>query len=398
MTSQPAWRDSSSASSFAGRAESIVEGQAETPLLARARPRRGLRAPAARLTRSQAPSGGPMVRGARHATATTSPRSSRIITRPGSNSPAHRPATPSVVLENRSARSARPSCGQVSAALGSTSQRLSAIFGLATQRRSTSAIPRCPTLLLKRGEALRLVGRSEDAAGLQRQAVAHSMRRPVTRGATPTPSAGWRSRSAGPTRTRASGWHDMAVDMLDDARQPRVDLSPGDVGDPPPLAGRPRRRCSRATGRTLTMSQVSRTRHRRRARSACTVTRASSSVTRTGSTEMEEAIALAEESGSAGEIFGLRDAYARCICVLEGPEEVCIDSAVDHRGGTASGRRERRGLRRVRRALSPSLRAMGRVARHGRRTAQEGLARSPPRDRSRVVRSLYRRPPRTRHP
>ncbi len=175
-----------------------------------------------------------------------------------------------------------------------------------------------PELLLKRGEALRAVGRSLDATNLQREAVhlyeaagdpqrqAHALSRLAY-------TLSWTD----PDESRRLA--QQAVDIMGTAASSEsipiletwatLHLWQDDL---PAVLD--------ATDSILAMSRRLRQASPARALSLHGYTRFVLGDP-DGLTEMVEAMALAEESGSAGELFGLRDAYARCVCVAEDPEK-----------------------------------------------------------------------------
>ena len=189
-------------------------------------------------------------------------------------------------------------------------------FGLATEALEDDD-PLRPELLLKRGEALRVVGRSLDAADLEREAAlsfeaAGDARRHAYALSRLAYTLGWLDRDEGQRLAR------QAVDLLDGGASTEA-ISVLETwstlrlwrGDLPAVLD--------ATDRILHVSRQLARPPSARALSLHGYVRFILGDA-DGVGEMVEAISLAEESGSAGDISGLRDVYARCTCVMESPE------------------------------------------------------------------------------
>ena len=190
-------------------------------------------------------------------------------------------------------------------------------FGLATET-VDDGDSSSPGLLLKRGEALRAVGRFLDAAGLQKEAVLHyETAGDVLRHTYALSRLAFTLSWNDPGESRRLA--EQAVGMLDESASTEsisvletwatLHLWQGDL---PVVLG--------ATDRILIMSGQLGLPSPPRALGLHGYARFILGDP-AGLAEMVEAIAIAEESGSAGELFGLREVYARCTCVAEDPEK-----------------------------------------------------------------------------
>jgi class 3 adenylate cyclase/tetratricopeptide (TPR) repeat protein len=190
-------------------------------------------------------------------------------------------------------------------------------YGLATETVDDGRSP-SPELLLKRGEALRAVGRSLDAADLQKEAVllcetAGDKRRHAYALSRLAFTLTWTD--PGESRRLA----EQAAGMLDEAPSTEsisvletwstLHLWQGDL---PAVI--------RATDRILVMSGRMGQPSPPRALGLHGYARFILGDP-DGLAEMVEAITTAEESGSAADLFGLREAHARCTCVAEDPDK-----------------------------------------------------------------------------
>ena len=175
-----------------------------------------------------------------------------------------------------------------------------------------------PGLLLQRGEALRQIGRFLEAAELQRQAALDFEEAGDTlRHAYALSRLAFTCFSSEPDRSRLLT--ERAVDMLDGAASSEA-ISVLETWATLRLWRSDLAAVLEATERILSMNTQLGQPAPPRALGLHGYTRFIRGES-DGLGEMEKANAIAEGSAvSAAELFGLRDAYARCVCVVEGAE------------------------------------------------------------------------------
>ena len=224
---------------------------------------------------------------------------------------------------------------QVTEPFALMSQRLSATSGPALDA-AGEATPRRPSCC---SSEVRRSGRSADcadAADLQMQAVLGlEAAGDARRHAYALSRLAFTLSGSRPDESRRLA--EQAAGMLGESGERRVDRRPREPGRRSIFGRVSSRKCSAQRQKILQHERAAGMALASRVLSVCTATRGSSSVTRRargdGGGHRDRGAVL----GSAGELFGLRDAYARCICVAEDPAKALRSIRLwsAERGGTS---------------------------------------------------------------